>query len=219
MSESAPVVKSISFSQNEILQNIVNLHTGPIHADVTFGSGCFYKPKKILAQVNVIGEAVAPIFQIPILSRPKFCFDLVPRVPGVIAADVCRLPTKDGCLRSVMFDPPFLIKTGPGTKLKERFGCQVGNMRDLWNFYFLAMKEIHRVLAPWGWLIFKCQDGVLSGVNHFTHLVVCEWGVKLGFKPVDLFILLAKHRMVDPTHKVQKHARKFHSYFWVFKKR
>lgn len=193
------MVTSISYSQAETLQAIMNLHTGPIHADVTFGSGCFYKDP----------------FNFP---RPAFCFDLAPRVPGVIPADVCRLPLKDGCLGSVMFDPPFLIKTGPGAKLKERFGQVVGTMRDLWGFYFLAMKEIHRVLALGGWLVFKCQDGVLSGVNHFTHIVVCEWAVKLGFKPVDLFILLAKHRMTDPTHRVQKHARKFHSYFWVFKK-
>jgi len=87
----------------------VGLHTGPIQADVTFGSGCFYRG----------------------IDYPELCFDLVPRKPGVIAADVCRLPLKDACLRSVMFDPPFLIKTGPGAKLKERFGSQVGNMQDL----------------------------------------------------------------------------------------
>lgn len=191
------MIKSISFSQEEILQSIVTLHTGPIQADVTFGSGCFYKS----------------------LSRPEFCFDLAPRVPGVVAANVCRLPLRAGCLGSVMFDPPFLIKTGPGAKLKERFGSQVGNMQDLWNFYFLAMKEIHRVLIPGGWLVFKCQDGVLSGVNHFTHGEIYKMAVSLCFKPVDLFILLAKHRMRDPKHKVQRHARKFHSYFWVFKKK
>ena len=192
------MIKSISFSQDEILQNIVALHTGPVQADVTFGSGCFYKKS---------------------IERPELCLDLAPRIPGVVAGDVCRLPIKDGCLNSVMFDPPFLIKTGPGAKLKDRFGSQVGNMQDLWNFYFLAMKGIHRVLAPGGWLIFKCQDGVLSGVNNFTHGEIYKMAVSLCFKPVDLFILLAKHRMRDPSHKVQKHARKYHSYFWVFKKR
>ena len=192
------LIKSISFSQDDILQSIIDLHTGPVQADVTFGSGCFYKKA---------------------LPRPALCFDLAPRVPGVIAADVCWLPLRAGCLRSVMFDPPFLIKTGPGAKLKDRFGSQVGNMQDLWNFYFLAMKEIHRVLVPGGWLIFKCQDGVLSGVNNFTHGEIYKMAVSLCFKPVDLFILLAKHRMKDPTHRVQKHARKFHSYFWVFRKR
>ena len=192
------MIKSISFSQEEILQNIVALHTGPIQVDVTFGSGCFYKKG---------------------LPRPALCFDLAPRTPGVVAADVRRLPLQHGCLRSVMFDPPFLIQTGPGAKLKERFGCQVGNMQDLWNFYFLAMREIHRVLTPGGWLVFKCQDGVLSGVNNFTHAEIYAMGKSLGFTPKDLFILLANHRMTDPTHRVQKHARKYHSYFWVFKKR
>ena len=67
--------------------------------------------------------------------------------------------------------------------------------------------------------MFKCQDGVLSGVNNFTHVAIYGMASQVGFKPVDLFILLAKHRMRDPSHKVQKHARKFHSYFWVFKKR
>ena len=190
-------IKSISFSQTEILQNIIDLHTGPIQADMSFGSGCFYKN----------------------IPRPEFCFDIAPRVSGVIPADVCHLPLADSVLRSVFFDPPFMIRTGPGADLKERFGQQTGTIKDLWNFYFFAIREIYRVLLPSGWLVFKCQDGVLSGINNFTHVVVCEYGVKLGFKPIDLFILLAKYRMTDPTHKVQKHARKYHSYFWVFKKR
>lgn len=192
------IIKSISFSQDEILQNIVALHTGPIEADFTFGSGCFYRK----------------------LDRPRFCFDLEPkkRTNGVVSADVRHLPLKDGCLRSVVFDPPFMARTGPGAMLKSRFGELVGTIKDLWNFYFLAMREIHRVLVPRGWLIFKCQDGVLSGVNNFTHVVVCNQAVSLGFVPKDLFILLAKNRMNHPKHTRQLHARKFHSYFWVFRK-
>ncbi len=190
------IIKSISFSQHEILQNIISLHTGPIHADVTFGLGNFYRK----------------------ISRPEFCFDLVPRIQGVVPADVCRLPLKDCCLRSIVFDPPFMARTGPGATLKARFGELVGTIRDLWNFYFRAMKEIHRVLIPGGWLIMKCQDGVLSGVNNFTHCEIYAMAKNLGFVPVDLFILLAKHRMNHPNHKVQRHARKYHAYFWVFKK-
>jgi hypothetical protein len=192
------MIKSISFSQDEILQNIVTLHTGPIQCDVTFGSGCFYKKG---------------------LARPALCFDLEPRVPGVVQADVRELPLQDASIQSVMFDPPFLMRTGPGATLKDRFGSKVGTIRDLLDFYKLAMWEIHRVLVPGGWLVFKCQDGVLSGVNNFNHVEIHNRAVIMGYKAVDLFILLAKHRMTDPTHKVQKHARKYHSYFWIFKKR
>jgi len=191
------IIKSISFDQDEILQNIVALHTGPIQADVTFGSGCFYKKA---------------------LPRSKLCFDLAPRKPGVIAADSCHLPLKDSCLSSVMFDPPFMARTGPGATLKARFGEIVGTIYDLWDFYRLAMWEMKRVLKPGGWMVFKNQDGVLSGVNNFTHVEIMNRAVAMGFKPADLFVLLAKHRMMHPAHKRQVHARKFHSYFWVFKK-
>ena len=43
--------------------------------------------------------------------------------------------------------------------------------------------------------------------------------LKEGFYPEDIFILLAKSRIVaDWQIKNQKHARKFHSYFIVFRK-
>jgi hypothetical protein len=43
--------------------------------------------------------------------------------------------------------------------------------------------------------------------------------IKIGFYPKDLFILLAKNRIVaDWQLKNQKNARKFHSYFIVFQK-
>jgi hypothetical protein len=60
---------------------------------------------------------------------------------------------------------------------------------------------------------------VLSGVNNFTHVVICNQAVSLGFIPKDLFLLLAKNRMMHPKHKAQRHARKYHSYFWVLQKR
>ena len=192
------MIKSLSYQQKEILQGIVDLHTGPIQADVTFGSGCFYKKAQ---------------------PRPAFCFDLSPRKPGVVAADVCHLPLKDACLASIMFDPPFMARTGPGATLKARFGEIIGSIEDLWSFYFMARREIHRVLLPGGWFIFKNQDGVLSGKNNFTHCEIYNMATTLGFIRKDLFILGATHRMMHPAHKRQVHARKFHSYFWVFKKR
>jgi hypothetical protein len=197
------IIKSISFSQHEILNNIIFLHTDPIQADVTFGAGAFYR-------------GVPPQLHIP---PPQFCFDRSPTRPGVIPADVRALPLKDSCLRSVIFDPPFMARTGPGATLKARFGELVGTIRDLWTFYFRAMREIHRILVPGGWLIFKCQDGVLSGVNNFTHAEIYAMAKSLRFLPKDLFILLAKYRMMHPKHNRQVHARKYHSYFWVFQKK
>ena len=70
-----------------------------------------------------------------------------------------------------------------------------------------------------GILIFKCQDKVSSGKQYMSHCFIYNEAIKIGFYPKDLFILLAKNRLVaDWQLKNQKNARKFHSYFWVFEK-
>ena len=190
------LIKSVSYNQNEILQNIVSLYTGDFACDTCFGSGCFYRS----------------------IRRPGLCFDVSPKKAGVIPADVRHLPLRDSCLNSVIFDPPFMARTGPGATLKERFGELVGTIKDLMAFYAHAMYEIRRVLRPGGYLVFKCQDGVLSGVNNNNYVTICNMAEGLGFRWIDVFILLAKHRMMHPKHKVQRHARKFHSYFIVFRR-
>jgi hypothetical protein len=190
------VIKSYSFSQNEILQDIIDLHTGPIEADFTYGSGCFYKNGVV---------------------RPAFCFDVDPR-RGVTQADVRYLPLKEASIGCGMFDPPFRIKTGPGSNISSRYGSITGGMPGLRLLYSMALHELYRVLRPKGWLIFKCQDMVSGGKNHFNHCHVWVMASHLGFEAVDLLLLTATRRQEDPQGRAQKHARKYHSYFWVFKK-
>ena len=190
------IIRSIGFDQDEILKHIMQLHTGPIELDPTFGSGIYYKK----------------------IPRPKLCFDISPRKPGVMPADVTALPLVNNSVSVVNFDPPFMARTGPGATLKKKFGELVGSIEDLWDFYEQAMQEIYRVLKPDGWLIFKCQDGVLAGVNNNTYWEICDRAKKIGFKWVDEFVLLAKHRMTHPKQKRQIHARKYHCFFVVFKK-
>jgi len=189
------VIKTISYDQHEILAHIVNLHTGPVDCDVTYGRGGFYKK----------------------LPAPALRFDLDPPAPGIVPADARCLPLPGASVGCVAFDPPFMLRTGEGARLKRRFGAVVGGMPDLWEFYRQVLAELGRILRPGGHVIFKCQDGVLSGKNHFTHCEIYNMAMHLGFIPVDLFVLLARHRM-DPRGRRQVHARKFHSYFWVLRK-
>jgi hypothetical protein len=43
--------------------------------------------------------------------------------------------------------------------------------------------------------------------------------MEAGWYPKDLFILLAKNRLIANWQKAnQKHARRYHCYYWVFKK-
>ena len=91
--------------------------------------------------------------------------------------------------------------------------------KSLHQFYVNAMKEFYRVLRNKGILIFKCQDKVSSGKQYISHVFICNIAVEIGYYPKDLFILLAKNRIVANWQlKNQKNARKFHSYFWVFEK-
>jgi hypothetical protein len=83
--------------------------------------------------------------------------------------------------------------------------------------YSGSLAEFHRLLTDGGIVIFKCQDVVASGKNHFTHCWVMYEAMKMGFYPKDMVILLSKNRLVDG--RKQQHVRKFHSYFWVFEKR
>lgn len=196
------LIKAHSFSQREILESIMRLHTGPIEADVTFGRGGLWRG----------------------LARPRLCFDLNPVAGGtpaapVIPGDVRRLPVKSGSLASAVFDPPFMVTTGPGARIKDRFGTIGKNIEELWQFYFLALHELHRVIQPGGWLVVKCQDVVNSGRNHWSSCVLREQAESLGFRTVDRFVLLATMRLTPKTQQRQVHARKYHCFFWVFRKR
>lgn len=200
------VVSSISFDQDEIIQNIINLHLKgkQIECDPTYSKGYFYKN----------------------IQPPKYKFDINPQTPDTIACSAVDLPFIDHEISSLMFDPPFLATTGPSLKstdannyINKRFGV-FASEKLLHEFYESSLAEFYRVLDRKGILIFKCQDKVSSGKQWFSHILIHQMAEKIGFYALDLFILLAKNRIVADWQKQnQKHARKYHSYFWVFIKK
>jgi len=195
------VISTISFNEQEIIRDILFLHADGkyIDCDPTYSVGNFYKDG---------------------LPKPRLKFDLAPQIAGVVQADARNLPLEDLSINILMFDPPFICgipAEAPTGIIRERFGFYK-NVPELWQFYLDAIREFERVIAPKGLLIFKCQDTVDGGKNYFTHCQVLNMAVETGFYPKDLFILAAKNRIVDVPMDSQQHARKFHSYFWVFEK-
>ena len=202
----AELIKSIGYDQGEIIRNILRLHVpeGRIDCDPTFSTGAFYN-----------GTGV---------DLPALRFDIEPQAEGVVEADARHLPLEDGSISCLMLDPPFLatkgksLREGMGNRINRRFGVYPDE-RSLHQMYVDAIREAHRILKTGGILIFKCQDKVSSGKQYYSHVFVMNTAVKLGFYPKDLFILLAKNRLVaDWQTRNQKHARKYHCYFWVFEK-
>jgi len=191
------MIKSTSFDQEEIINNIINLYCpAGIELDPTYSRGNFYKN----------------------ISKPKYIYDLFPQLPEVVQSDCRKLPLPENSINSIMFDPPFIGGTiGNGKKgiIKERFGIYK-NIPDLWDMYCHALIEFYRILTNDGVLIFKCQDTIESQKQYLSEFKIIKDALSVGFYPKDKFILLAKNRLVSPSQRIQQHARKFHSYFLVF---
>lgn len=183
----------------------LHVPTGKIDCDPTYSIGNFYKNTGI--------------------EEPLYKYDINPQADGVEYGDSRELPLEDSSINCMMFDPPFLATTGKSLNedndnniINKRFGVYPSE-QELHQFYIDSLKESYRVLADKGILIFKCQDKISSGKQYMSHCFIHDEAVKIGFYPKDIFMLLAKNRLVaDWQLKNQKNARKFHSYFWVFEK-
>ena len=199
------LIKSISYDQHDIINSIIKLHCKTnIELDPTYGNGNFYKDK---------------------VKEPKFKFDITPKFNDVIKADVTILPVKNNSITTVIFDPPFLATKGKSLKIdngsnviNKRFGV-FPTEKELHSFYINSLKELYRILKLKGVLIFKCQDKISSGTQYLSHNLIINEAEKIGFYIKDIFILLAKQRIIaDWQLKNQKNARKFHCYFLVLEK-
>lgn len=195
------IIKTISFDEGEILRNIIKLHCHKgFELDPCFSIGNIYKRTGI--------------------DLPNIKFDINPQKDGVLKSSADDLPIENKVIESILFDPPFLINKGPSyingkSKMTKVFRA-FPSIKELFEWYSKCLIEFKRILIKKGVLVFKCQDTVSSGKQNFSHCYIMEEAVKIGFYPKDLFILLAKNRMIGHNHKIQKHARKYHCYYWVF---
>ena len=107
-----------------------------------------------------------------------------------------------------------------GSIIKSRYGSSIQGIPALWQMYSQSLHEFHRVVKPRGWVIFKCQDAVESGKNYFSHVLIATYAAATGFILKDLFVLGAKPGTRMPTWHMQRqrHARKYHCFFWVLQK-
>lgn len=199
----AKVISTIGYDEQEMIRDILYLHADgkDIDCDPTYSIGNFYKNG---------------------LKKPRFKFDKFPQCSDVVEATSDKLPLEDGSIDILMFDPPFVMSGENYNELSEGSGIiskrftAFKNFQELKDMYGKSLVEFYRVLSQGGVLIFKCQDVVVCSLNHFTHNWVMQKSMEIGFYPKDLFILLAQVRLNDG--RKQQHARKYHSYFWVFKK-
>ena len=209
------IIKNISFNQKEILHNIMQLHNSgnPYEADMTASSLGFYKNKKNDSYI---------------IPEPKILLDVFPQREDIIKIEPYKpLPLEDNSIDSMVCDLPFVVAPHKSPSVvNPKDGSNVIFNRfhsfypasDMLAQYKFWIEEIYRVLKPNGIYVFKTQSTISGGHNYHTS----EWSwlcaINCGFYVLDKFILNAKVRLISGKVKTQKHARRFTSDFWVFKK-
>jgi len=199
------MVKSVYTSNYDAITNIMHLYNiERFDLDCTYSKGSFWKD----------------------LPDPVYKTDLIPANDTVVEANSENLPFEDGSMRSIMYDPPFVVAGASYKNNKEgssiiakRFEGYT-NYNDLMENYYKTLKELHRICEKDGLVVMKCQDTVSGGKNHFTHSMIMNMAMDIGFYPRDLFILHNKVRINSFGTKwtKQEHARKYHSYFIILQK-
>lgn len=193
------IIKSVYGSDKEILESINTLYLNDVGfcLDPTYSKGNFYKE----------------------FPNPKYKSDKVPQFDDVVLSDCTKLWLLDKSINHICFDPPFLFRTSK-TKNNDvsckRFSY-FESRAELLEMYKKSLFEFNRVMNMGGILAFKCQDASEWGKNYFTHIDVFNLAESNGFKAMDLFIITVNNRIYHGELK-QRMARKFHSYWYVFKK-
>jgi len=196
------VVFSLSFDERKIIQAIIDLYNNgePFDVDPTYSTGRFWTG----------------------LPKPLQKFDMFPQTPDTQQANSNCLPLENESINSIMFDPPFVIKNieranGKRGKIEQRFYGYptIGLLRE---HYRTSLQEFFRILKPAGIIAFKCQDTISSSINYCIHAEIIQMALAIGFTFADLFVLGNRNVMLDPRVKNQRHARKNHSYYLVFRK-
>ena len=217
----------------DVFVQLLDLHvpTGATVADVTFGTGAFWK-------------AIRP-GEYTVLAS-----DIDAKVDGYVPAwigevqtgvDCRKLPYADASLGCVVLDPPYMEGlfrkstdqlAGSGSHASFRHAYSNGKAEETddttdqpkWHdavidLYARASREAYRVLQPNGVFIVKCQDEVSANKQRLAHVEIITGCESLGFYTKDLFVVMRTNRAGVSRLKKQEHARKNHSYFLVFVKR
>lgn len=190
------IIKSVSNNQTQILKWILQLYcdSPTFECDITYSIGKFYTH----------------------IPQPLHKYDKYPQLDGVMPLEA--LYSVENTYKSVVMDLPFLIHSDTSPlKMVERFNC-FSSYDELCSTYRTMLQLAHRILRTKGVFIAKCMDINEHGTQRWVSNEVLNWCDILGFQHIDTFILTATDKITYIRGTQQHCARKYHSYFFVFRK-
>ena len=127
---------------------------------------------------------------------------------------------KDASLHSIVIDLPFIVKdykSAQTSMIAQRFNY-FSSVKELYetntSMISLAFRKLHKN----GFLIMKTMDFVFGSSQHWVGNFVQNTANEIGFVLYDTFILVSRTKILTTKGEKQHFARKYHSYFFVFRK-
>lgn len=200
-------LNTVCISNDEGFARIVRLYARPgdTIADPTFGNGVFWRQ---------VDRGLYNVLLTDLKREP---------------VDLRSLPYDAGSLDMVVNDPPYRYTPEKNVKHEETPGhgkvdalynlqaSKLTSTQAVLDLYYGGMKEAERVLKRGGFLVVKCQDTVEHGRNVWVHNLLMLRAGELGFACRDLLVMVTKSPTKTRWDR-QRHLRKAHSYFLVFRK-
>jgi len=191
-----PVTAIVYGNNADLIAEVASLHVqeGDTIADLTYGKGVFWRKCQHL---DVTGSDI-----VTVPERPY---------------DYRRTPYGDKAFDIAVLDPPYIHSPGNHTTdhRYQNAATTKGLLQpEIMLNYALGMIEAKRIAKRQVWV--KCKDQVQGGLQRWSHCELHNIGMSVGLYARDLFILVADAQTPRGRWKVQHHARKPHSYLWVF---
>lgn len=198
--------EAIVGNNSDLIAQVADLYFKPGFriADVTYGKGAFWRK---------IDPNQYDLFASDLITCPQAPYDFR-KLP--------RKTYKSNSFDAVVLDPPYRHDPGPMILEANYRNAETTsglNHAGIIQLYRDGMREAHRILKPGGLLLVKCQDEIESGQQRRSHIEIWEIATQeLGMEDQGHFILVQKQNPKIQRHP-QKHARKNHSFLWLFRKR